>query len=280
MAEGHGAADGVRLQKWLAGQGLCSRREGEGWILAGRVSVNGVSVTALGSRVVAGDRVTVDGKPVRSTASSPQVLVFHKPRGLVCTRKDPEGRATIFDHLERDHGGLPRLVTVGRLDLNSEGLLLLTNHGELTHALTHPSRQVARVYRVRVHGRVDPITLERLRQGVELEDGPTGPLELELDAMPGANSWLTVTLREGRNRIVRRLFERFQMEVSRLVRIAYGPVTLGALERGSLRQVTPKEWQGLMSVAGLVEEGEKGRTPERPPARREARARKSPGRGG
>ncbi|MBF0368320.1 MAG: pseudouridine synthase [Magnetococcales bacterium] len=240
------ADPGLRLQKWLAEAGLCSRREGERWIEAGRVSVNGEVVSGQGSRVMPGDRVAVDGRVVQRAVSRYRVLLLNKPTGYLCTRRDPEGRPTIFDLFPKGTG---RLISVGRLDYNSEGLLLLTNDGRLAHGLMHPSREVERVYRVRVHGRVDDEMLARLQQGAQLEDGPTGPVQVVLDQVPGANSWLTITLKEGRNRMVRRFFEAFEMEVNRLIRISYGGVTLGELERGRWRETNRDEMKRLMEAA-------------------------------
>lgn len=158
------------MQKWLSEAGLCSRREGERWILEGRVAVNGVTVERLGTRVLDNDRVAVDGQTVSRERGSRLVLAFHKPRGVVCTRHDPEGRPTLFEQLDP---GLPRLNSVGRLDFNSEGLILLTNDGELAHRLAHPSREAERTYRVRVHGSVDQRMVEKMSKGVTLDDGPT-----------------------------------------------------------------------------------------------------------
>jgi len=240
-------AEPMRLQKWLAQAGLCSRREGERWIDLGRVAVNGRLITQPGSLVSPGDRVMVDGKPViLQKGKKPIVLAFNKPPDILCTRNDPEGRRTIFDYV----ADVPeRLIYVGRLDINSEGLLLFTNDGDLVHRLTHPSARVPRTYRVRVHGRISDTTLDGLRQGVELEDGPTGPLEISVDHNTAANNWLTMTLREGRNRIIRRIFETLDMKVSRLIRISFGPVSLGELPQGNWRYLSPGELKLLRKEA-------------------------------
>ena len=234
----------ARLQKRLAESGVCSRREGEKWILAGRVAVNGAVVTTLGTKVEPRDRITVDGDPITTDPNRRLVLAMNKPLGVLCTRKDPEGRTTVFDLLAN---AFPRLISVGRLDLASEGLLLFTNDGHLSHRLMHPSSQAARIYRVRVYGRINAGLVVRLRQGANLEDGPTGPVEIQLDRVPeGANSWLTITLREGRNRLVRRFFESFDMTVSRLIRIGYGGVTLGEIPQGQWRRLVSSEVNRLM----------------------------------
>ncbi|MBF0453753.1 MAG: rRNA pseudouridine synthase [Magnetococcales bacterium] len=238
----------IRLQKWLAEAGLCSRREGERWIEAGRVKVNGKVVTILGTKVEKGDKVVVDGRPIPpKRAERTMVLALNKPTGRICTRKDPEGRPTIFELLGRGH---PRLISIGRLDINSEGLLLLSNDGDLVHKLTHPSSEVPRVYRVRVHGRVSSTFLEKLKEGVALEDGHTGPLTVALDGVQGANSWLTLTLREGRNRLIRRIFNVFEMDVGRLIRVSFGGVELGEVPRGQWRNLTETEIRQLWRMAG------------------------------
>ncbi|MBF0609961.1 MAG: rRNA pseudouridine synthase [Magnetococcales bacterium] len=248
--EDNGTTQGIRLQKWLAEAGLCSRRQGEQWIVAGRVTVNGQVVQQLGTRVVPGDKVAVDGRSVAGeTQSGSAVLAFNKPVGVLCSRKDPQGRKTIFDLMGEAGNGL---ISVGRLDLNSEGLLLLTKDGQLVHQLTHPSRQVARIYRARVRGRLDEAMMERIRAGVALDDGHTGPLEVALDRVPeGSNSWVTITLREGRNRLVRRIFEFFGMEVSRLIRISYGGVTLGEMPTAHWRILERWEANLLRQAAGM-----------------------------
>ncbi|MEO5362724.1 MAG: rRNA pseudouridine synthase [Magnetococcus sp. DMHC-8] len=234
----------VRLQKWLAEAGLCSRREGDRWIAAGRVAVNGEVVTQPGSKVSHLDRVTVDGRPVVPPREPLIVLMLHKPSGVVCTRRDPENRRSVFELLGNTHA---RLISVGRLDYHSEGLILFTNNGDLAHQLMHPSNQVPRTYRVRVHGRIDPPMLARLQAGVRLDDGPTGPLQLVLDHVPGANSWVTITLHEGRNRLVRRIFETVGMEVSRLIRVHYGQCALGELPRGEWRALQATELTRLLA---------------------------------
>ncbi|MBF0588787.1 MAG: rRNA pseudouridine synthase [Magnetococcales bacterium] len=239
-------AEGMRLQKWLAEAGVCSRRQGERWMEAGRVALNGKTVSQMGTRVMPGDRVVVDGKAIQREEENRFVMAYYKPSGLLCARKDDKGRRTIYDEIRAP--GRQRMVSVGRLDYNTEGLLLLTNDGALAHRLTHPSRQVPRVYRARVHGIPTGDFLAQLKIGITLEDGPTGPLDVVLDRENGANRWYTLTLREGRNRIVRRIFEHFGMEVSRLLRVAYGGVELGALQRGKWRLLEADEIQNLTEI--------------------------------
>ncbi|MBF0188946.1 MAG: rRNA pseudouridine synthase [Magnetococcales bacterium] len=246
----------IRLQKWLAQAGLCSRREGERWIAEGRVAVNDETVNQQGIKVGPKDSVAVDGKPVyRPRRRKRTLLAFYKPRGVLCTRSDPKGRTTIFELLDPM---LPRLINVGRLDYTTEGLLLLTDDGDLAHALMHPSSQVPRVYRVKVRGRMGDERLARIAQGVRLEDGPTGPLELKRDRIINTHTWLTITLREGRNRIVRRIFEHVDFPVARLIRTSYGGIDLGELPKGRWRPVTKEESEPLFRSLPSVDRGEKG----------------------
>jgi 23S rRNA pseudouridine2605 synthase len=219
-----------RLQKLLAGAGHGSRRGIEEWIREGRVTING-RVATLGDRASANDQVCLDGRPLDlGGAESTEVLLYHKPVGEVTTRSDPEGRPTVFDHLPPAPGG--RWIVVGRLDVNTSGLLLFTNDGALAHRLMHPSSEVEREYRVRLRGTPSAAVLERLRRGVELEDGPANFDRIEAESTEGSHSWFRVCLHEGRNREVRRLFEHEGFEVSRLSRIRYGPVTLPSDLRG------------------------------------------------
>ncbi|WP_455198774.1 23S rRNA pseudouridine(2605) synthase RluB [Kaarinaea lacus] len=227
-----------KLQKVLARAGYGSRREIEGWIEAGRVKVN-KRVATLGDRVSETDRIQVDGKPVpqsRLKERRSRVLIYHKPVGEICTRHDPEGRDTIFKHLPRLASG--RWISVGRLDYNTSGLLLVTTDGELANRLMHPSHCVEREYAVRVLGEVDSEMLRRLQEGVELEDGPAH-FEKIIDAGgDGANHWYHVILHEGRNREVRRLWESQGVQVSRLTRVRYGSIVLPRGQR-------PGRWEDL-----------------------------------
>ena len=241
----------VRLQKALAEAGLGSRREIEGWIREGRVRVNG-QLAKLGDRVLPADRVRVDGTDVKRRAprsTRPVVLAYHKPEGEVVTRRDPEGRPTIFRRLPGIRDG--RWIAVGRLDLNTAGLLLVTNHGELANRLMHPSRRIEREYAVRIHGQVADATLEQLVNGIELEDGPARFEEIVESGGSGVNQWFHVLLCEGRNREVRRLWEAAGCEVSRLKRVRFGNVILGARPLpGQWRELTETE---LAELYGLVD---------------------------
>lgn len=224
---------GDKLAKVLARAGLCSRREAERRIEAGRVSVDGKVVDRPAERVVHGQTILVDGKPLPEKPET-RLWRYHKPAGLVTTHSDPQGRPTVFERLPPE---LPRVVSVGRLDLNSEGLLLLTNDGELARELELPSKGWTRRYRVRVHGSPDEQALRRLKRGVTVEGVKYGPIEAKLDSTQGANAWLTVSLQEGKNREVRRVMEHLGLQVNRLIRIAYGPFQLGNMDRGQVQEV-------------------------------------------
>ncbi len=229
-----------RLQKVMARAGLGSRRQVEDWIRAGRVQVNG-QPAELGQKVGEGDSLTIDGKPVSVRASTaardrPRVLVYHKPVGEVTTRSDPEGRPTVFDQIPELKTG--RWITIGRLDLNTSGLLLFTTHGDLAHRLMHPSSEIEREYAVRVLGEVSPQMLKALTVGVDLEDGKAHFDSIVDAGGSGANHWYHVVLREGRNREVRRLWESQGLKISRLQRVRYGPIELP-------RRVSPGKWEEL-----------------------------------
>jgi 23S rRNA pseudouridine2605 synthase len=241
-----------RLQKWLAGQGLGSRRQMESWIREGRIVVDGVPAT-LGQKVSGTERIKVDGKLLRVNASRsfrPKVLMYHKPGGEICTRSDPQGRPTVFDHLPRLAKG--RWIGVGRLDFQTSGLLLLTNDGELANRLMHPSAGIAREYAVRVRGELDTPALRRLRRGVALEDGEVRFDSIEFSGGDGGNRWYRVKVSEGRNRIVRRMIEAVGMRVSRLIRVRFGPIQLPRpLPAGKNRLLNRSEMEKLYVAAGL-----------------------------
>lgn len=244
---------GERLQKLLAAAGLGSRREIEGWIAAGRVTVNGLPA-ALGQRVESLENVAVDGKPVRrarTAAGHPRVIVYNKPEGEICSRKDPEGRPSVFEQFPRLRDG--RWVLVGRLDLNTAGLLLATDHGELANRLMHPGFGIDREYLVRVNGEVDDATLASLRRGVALDDGMAAFDDVAERGGSGRNRWFAVVLREGRNREVRRLWEAVGCTVSRLKRVRFGPVSLGPRDlRGAWRELGEAEVRQLFALVDLA----------------------------
>ena len=249
-------SEGDRIQKVLAAAGLGSRRQIEGWMREGRVTVNG-KVAELGDKLPERAKVYVDGKPVgfKSLETAPrQVLLYHKPEGELTTRKDPEGRPTVFDRLPKPAKG-GRWVAVGRLDINTSGLLLLTTDGALAHALMHPSREVEREYAVRVRGNPGEEVIDRLLKGVDIGDGMAHFEKVIPAGGDGANRWFHVVLKEGRNREVRRLWESQELQVSRLMRVRYGPITLPPrLSRGRYRDATPEEMQSIVQIAGLETE--------------------------
>ena len=222
-----------RIAKIMARAGLCSRREAERWIEAGRVAIDGDVLTSPAVAVGPDAKITVDGKPLQ-TAEPTRLWRYHKPDGVITSARDMRGRKTVFELLPPD---MPRVVSVGRLDLTSEGLLLLTNDGELKRTLEHPSTGWARRYRVRVHGRVTDEALEKLGKGMTVDGIRYGPIQATLDSTRGSNSWLTMTLREGKNREIRRVCEALGWSVSRLIRISYGPFQLGNLKRGAVEEV-------------------------------------------
>jgi len=229
-------ARGERIAKWLARAGVASRRDAERLIADGVVLLNGAPVAHPATFVQPGDTVQVRGRAVDEPARS-RLWRFHKPDGLVTTHRDPEGRPTVFERLPP---GLPRVVSVGRLDLNSEGLLLLTNDGTLARRLELPANGWLRRYRVRVHGDVDQRALSALAQGATVDGVRYGAIEAGLDSRKGENAWLTMSLREGRNREVRRVLAHLGLQVSRLIRVAYGPFQLGVLPRGEVDEVNGK----------------------------------------
>lgn len=227
---------GERIAKVMARAGLCSRRDAENWILDGRVRVDGKVLETPAFCVTSKNRILVDGKPLPH-AEAARLWLYYKPRGLVTTHKDELGRQTIFQSLPPE---LPRVISVGRLDLNSEGLLLLTNDGELARHLELPSTGWVRRYRVRLHGKVDPLELSKLAHGLTIDGIHYGAIIASLDRQQGDNAWLTVSLQEGKNRELRRVFEFLGWPVSRLIRTSYGPFQVGTLAPGEIKTVAPK----------------------------------------
>jgi 23S rRNA pseudouridine2605 synthase len=227
---------GERIAKVLARAGLCSRRDAERWIAQGRVAVDGAVLTSPAVNVTPTSEVRVDGRPLPAPERA-RLWRYHKPPGLVTTHRDERGRPTVFAALPE---GLPRLVSVGRLDLNAEGLLLLTNDGALARRLELPATGWLRRYRVRVHGIVDADRLAALAKGITIDGVAYGPIQASLERQRGSNAWLAVALREGKNREVKRVLEHLGYPVTRLIRIAYGPFQLGNLAKGTLDEVRKK----------------------------------------
>lgn len=222
---------GERIAKVIARAGLCSRREAEEWIRLGRVSVDGKVIESPALCITPENRIVVDGKPLPQAETS-RLWLYYKPKGLVTTHKDELGRPTIFENLPKN---LPRVISVGRLDLNSEGLLLLTNDGELARHLELPSTGLIRRYRVRIHGKVDLHKLKKLEKGITIDGFHYGSITATLDRQQGDNAWLDVSLKEGKNREIRRVFEFLGWPVNRLIRTHYGPYELSHLRPGEVK---------------------------------------------
>ena len=241
---------GERIAKWLAHAGVASRRDAEKLIAERRVRLNGKIVEHPSAHVTAADVVQFDGKIIGAPGRA-RLFRYHKPAGLVTTHRDPQGRETVFQKLPAEMG---RVVSVGRLDLNSEGLLLLTNDGSLARQLELPANGWLRRYRARVHGDVTDTQLADLARGIIIEGVRYGSIEAEMDSKRGANAWLSVGLREGKNREIRRVMQHLGLHVTRLIRIAYGPFQLGTLERGSIAEVQPKVIREQLGGLGVSKE--------------------------
>jgi 23S rRNA pseudouridine2605 synthase len=239
---------GERVAKAIARAGLASRREAETWIAAGRVAVNGAVIQSPALDVTARDRITVDGEPL-PVRERTRLFLYHKPRGLMTTHADPQGRPTIFARLPKH---LPRLISIGRLDFNTEGLLLLTNDGALARVLELPVTGWLRRYRVRAHGSVTQQQLDDLRAGITVDGVHYGPIEARLDRVQGSNLWLTFAIREGKNREVRKVLGQLGLTVTRLIRVSFGPFQLGELAERAIEEVrtrTLREQLGARLVA-------------------------------
>ncbi len=279
--------EGERIAKAIARAGLASRREAEAWIAAGRVVVNGEKITSPARNVTPDDRVVVDGKPL-PVRERTRLFLFHKTRGLVTTHADPQGRPTVFDALPKH---LPRLISIGRLDANTEGLLLLTNDGGLARTLELPATGWSRRYRVRANGTITQLRLDRLRHGIEIDGVTYGPIEARLDREQGANVWLTFSMREGKNREVKNVLGHLGLAVNRLIRVSFGPFQLGDLPEGAVDEVRTRHLreqlgEKVATAAGLdfggpVADQERAASARRPelPAESEPRKPTRPGRG-
>jgi len=236
---------GERIAKVMARAGLCSRRDAERWIAEGRVTVNGKRLDTPAVTVRESDVIAVDGKPIPLKQPT-RLWRYHKPRGLIVAARDPQGRPTVFDQLP---AGMPRVVSIGRLDLDSEGLLLLTNDGELKRRLELPATGWTRRYRVRVQGAADPAALAGLAGGVTIDGIRYGPVRATLERRQGGDSWLIMSLTEGKNREVRRICEHLGRPVARLIRIAYGPFQIGSLAPGAVEEVPAKVLREQLGAA-------------------------------
>src|SRR5919107_343169 len=250
-----------RIAKTIARAGLASRRDAEAMIAEGRVTLNGEVLTSPAVNVTAADKITVDGEPLPARERT-RLWIFHKPRGVVTTARDPEGRPTVFEQLPED---LPRVVAVGRLDINTEGLLLLTNDGGLAKVIAHPETGWLRRYKARAHGDVTQADLDRLAGGVTIDGMEYGPVEARLDRVQGDNVWLTLGLREGKNREVKRILEHLGLQVNRLIRVSFGPFQLGDLEAGLVEEVRTKVLKEQLSQSLAAQAGVNFVNPVREP---------------
>ena len=284
-AAGQEVRAGQRIAKVMARAGVCSRRDAEAWIAEGRVSVNGAILASPAFNVSEADDVRVDGKPLGKPERT-RLFLFHKPRGLVTTARDPEGRATVFARLPPD---LPRLVAIGRLDINTEGLLLLTNDGGLARVLELPATGWLRRYRVRAHGSIDQAALDRLSDGVAIDGVEYRGVEAKLDREQGSNAWLTLGLREGKNREIKKILEHLGLAVNRLIRVSFGPFELGDLPEGEIMEVRTRVLRDQLGVklareagadfdADLVARGEPAPEPRPDERARGERGREARGR--
>ena len=256
------AYEGERIAKAMARAGACSRRDAEEWIAAGRVAVNGRTLESPAFNVTSADKITIDGRPMAARDKT-RLFLFHKPRGYVTTDHDPEGRETIFGYLGQRHPDLPRLMTVGRLDINTEGLLLMTNDGGLARTLELPQTGWLRRYRVRAHGETDQARLDTLAKGVTVDDVNYAPIEAKLDRVQGANTWITLGLREGKNREVRRVLGSLGLDVNRLIRVSYGPFQLGELAEGAVEEVKTRVLREQLGPSLIAQSQADFETPSR-----------------
>jgi len=236
--------DGERIAKVIARAGICSRRDAEKLILEGRVKLDGVIVTSPALNVTANNVVQVDEKPLAEPGSA-RLWRYHKPSGLVTTHKDEKGRPTVFANLPKSLG---RVVSVGRLDFNSEGLLLLTNDGDIARRLEIPAAGWTRIYRARLFGKVTQADLDRLATGITIDGVIYGPIVADLERSKGMYSWATVSLKEGKNREVKRVMERLGLKVARLIRTAYGPFQLGQLAEGLVEEIPARLWREKLGI--------------------------------
>ena len=245
------SGNSVRIAKIIARAGLCSRREAEHWIQDGRVKLNGKELTTPAVLVTPKDKILVDNNLIPNIEPT-RLWIFHKPRGVITSNKDPEGRPTVFSRLPRN---LPRLVSVGRLDFNTEGLLLLTNDGGLARILELPATGWLRLYRVRAHGRIQQEQLDSLREGLSIDGMFYGSIEAKLDRKTKDNCWLTVGLREGKNREVKNVLEHLGLKVNRLIRLSFGPYHLNELPVGQIIEIKQNEIINHLSKSQIAEAG-------------------------
>ncbi len=273
--------EGERIAKVIARAGVCSRREAEQLILDGHVTLNHKVLKTAAINVTDADQIRINGKPLPQKEVS-KLWRYHKPDGLVVSHKDPQGRPSVFDKLQQQ---LPRVVSIGRLDINTEGLLLLTNDGGLARVLELPATGWLRRYRVRAHGKIDQTALDPLRRGVTIDGMVYGAVEAKIDRVQGTNLWLTVGLREGKNREVKRVLEHLGLGINRLIRVSYGPFQLGDLKPGAVEEVRGRVLRdqlgeklanaaGVDFAAPIRQPAKKEETRAAPPKRSKAHARR------
>lgn len=234
-----------RISKYIAKCGICSRRDAEKLVLEGRIKKNGELIFNLATQIADDDIVTLDNKAL-SLPEQIRAWIYHKPAGLITTNKDPAGRPTIFDNLPKN---LPRIVTVGRLDINSEGLLILTNSGELARKMELPSNKLVRKYRVRAYGSLDMDRLKKAEKGVVIEGMRYNIHHIEYETTTGNNHWINISLTEGKNREVRRVLEHYALKVNRLIRVSYGPFELGAIKSGEVKEISSKLIDEMLKIS-------------------------------
>jgi 23S rRNA pseudouridine2605 synthase len=256
---------GERIAKRIARSGFCSRRDAERLIAEGRVKLNGRPLTSPAVTVGLADRIEINGEPLAASERT-RLFLFNKPKGLVTTNRDPQGRPTVFSVLPAE---LPRVVTIGRLDINTEGLLLLTNDGGLARVLELPATGWLRRYRVRAHGKIDQPALDQLRRGVTIDGMVYGAVEAKIDRLQGTNLWLTVGLREGKNREVKRVLEHLGLGINRLIRVSYGPFQLGDLKPGAVEEVRGRVLRDQLGEKLANASGADFAAPIRQPAKKE-----------
>jgi 23S rRNA pseudouridine2605 synthase len=248
-------ASGERIAKVIARAGICSRRDAEKMIAEGRVALNGEPVTTPAIKVGENDVIAIDGKPLDEPEAA-RLWRYHKPSGLVTTHKDPQGRPTVFANLPK---GMPRVVSVGRLDFNSEGLLLLTNDGDLARRLELPASGWTRRYRARLFGKIAQTDLDKLATGITIDGVKYGPVIADLERSKGVYSWALVSLKEGKNREVKRVMERIGVKVARLIRVQFGPFHLGHLDPGQTEEIPAKLWREHLGIGRKKEKERKPR---------------------
>ena len=232
----------IRISKFIANAGICSRREAEKLILEGAVVINGKKILHPIHFVSEKDKIIINGKPIKKNKL--KIFIFHKPRNLITTHKDPEGRTTIFDKIPRKYG---RLISVGRLDYNTEGLIILTNNGDIKRFLELPSNKIDRVYKVKVSGKINSLDLNKIKKGIKINKIQYGPIKIKISKENDSISWLELKLNEGKNREIRNILEHHDLKVLRLIRISFGPFKLNNLKKGEIIEVNKNKYKKTLN---------------------------------